>query len=107
MAEAAKKPIPPRPPPVEMKPILAGLLWIVVGLLGGLGLIANPKFNEWVMINLAPSEEVRTDFTKWKVGNETNLRVTLITADAGRLDCAHAQVVEGMHCRFGGDKLPW
>src|ERR1044071_2529931 len=109
MAEAqaqAKKPIPPRPPPVEMKPILAGRLWIVVALLGGLGLIANPKFNEWVMINLAPPEEVRTDFSKWKLGNETELRVTLITADAQRLACAHAQAIEGAPCALGGDKLP-
>jgi hypothetical protein len=105
--EVAKKPIPPRPPPVESKPILAGRLWIVVALLGGLGLIANPRFNEWVMINLAPPEEVRTDFTKWKLGGETELRVTLITADASRLDCAHAQSFEGTHCRYGGDKLPW
>jgi hypothetical protein len=110
MAEAqaqAKKPIPPRPAPVDMKPILAGRIWIVVALLVGLGVIANPKFNEWVMIHLAPPEEVRTDFSKWKLGNETQLRVTLITADAQRLACAHAQVVEGTHCAFGGDKLPW
>jgi len=103
----AKKPIPPRPPPVEMKPILAGRLLIAVGLLVALGLIANPKFNEWVMQNFAPPEEVRTDFSKWRIDGETELRVTLITADAGRLACAHAQVLDGTHCQFGGDKMPW
>jgi hypothetical protein len=90
-----------------MKPILAGRLWIVIGLLGGLGLIANPKFNEWVMQNLAPPEEVKTDFSKWRVDGETELRVTLITADASRLACAQAQTFGGAHCAFGGDKLPW
>jgi len=106
MAEA-KKPIPPRPQAVEVKPILAGRLWIAIGLLLGLGLIANPAFNEWVMRNLAPPEEVRTDFTKWRLNNETELRITLITADEGRLACAQAQVFDGMHCQFNGDKAPW
>jgi len=106
MAEA-KKPIPPRPQAVEVKPILAGRLWIAIGLLLGLGLIANPAFNEWVMRNLAPPEEVRTDFTKWRLNNETELRITLITADEGRLACAQSQVFDGMHCQFNGDKAPW
>jgi len=104
-----KKPIPPRPPPppVDMKPLWAGRLWIAIALLVGLGIVANPAFNDFVMRNLAPPEEVRTDFSKWRLNNETELRVTLITADAGRLACAHAQVIDGTHCQFNGDKLPW
>jgi hypothetical protein len=106
MAEAAK-PIPPRPPPAEMKPILAGRLWVAVAMLLGLGLIANPVFNNWVIHRLAPPEEVRTDFSKWKEGSETDVRVTVITADAKRLACAQAAVVDGAHCEFGSDHILW
>jgi len=106
MAEVAKKPIPPRPPPVEVKPILAGRLWIGVAMLLGFGLIANPKFNSCVM-SYAPPEDLRTDFSKWREGSETEVRVTLITADASRLACASATVAEGVHCEFGADHNLW
>jgi hypothetical protein len=107
MAEAAaKKPIPPRPPPVEVKPILAGRLWIGVAMLLGLGLIANPKFNSCVQ-GYAPPEDLRTDFSKWREGSETDVRVTLITADSTRLACASGTTADGAHCEFGADHNLW
>jgi hypothetical protein len=33
--------------------------------------------------------------------------VTVITADASRLSCAHSEVIDGAHCGYGKDKLPW
>jgi hypothetical protein len=106
MAEAAK-PVPRRPPPVESKPILAGRMLTAVFMLCGLGVIANPPFNSWVMRKFAPAEDLHTDFSKWVQGNETDVRVTLITGDSTRLSCANADVVEGVHCAFGTDHLPW
>jgi hypothetical protein len=109
MAEAAK-PVtrrpPPRPAQVEAKPIIAGRMWIAVAMLCGMGVIANPPFNDWVKRKFAPAEDLRTDFTKWKVGSETDVRVTLITGDSTRLSCAKAEVVEGAYCAFGTDRLP-
>lgn len=102
-----KKPIPPRPPAPELKPIIAGRLWIGLGVLITVGLIANPVFNNWVAKRWAPPAELRTDFSKWKMGGEASLRVTVITADAARLACAHSEVIDGAHCAFGKDKLPW
>lgn len=101
-----KKPVPPRPPPVELKPILAGRLWIAVAILLGFGLLANPVFNTWI-IRHAPPEDMRTDVSKWRLGNETDVRVTLITADSSRLSCAHSDVVDGAHCGFSADHLVW
>jgi hypothetical protein len=106
MAEAAKS-VPRRPPPVEAKPILAGRLWLGVGFLLGLGLIANPPFNSWVMRKFAPAEDLKTDFSKWKEGSETDVRVTLVTADVDRLSCAKGETLEGNHCGFGSDHIPW
>jgi hypothetical protein len=105
MAEE-KKPIPPRPPAVESKPILAGRLWIAVAMLLGLGLIANPKFNSCVQ-SYAPPEDLHTDFAKWREGNEADVRVTLITADSTRLACASATNPENVHCEYGADHNPW
>lgn len=106
MAEAAK-PIPRRPPPVPSNPLFAGRMVYVVAMIGGLGLIANPRFNDWVKRKFAPAEDLKTDFSKWKVGGETDVRVTLITGDSTRLSCAKADVVDGVHCAFGSDRLPW
>jgi hypothetical protein len=104
----AAKPIPPRPPPPgEIKPVIGGRLWIAVALLGGLGLIANPVFNEKVIRNWAPAEDIRTDFSKWKAGSETDVRVTVVTADSTRLACGHAGLVDGAHCAYGGDRILW
>lgn len=87
--------------------MLAGrLLWAFGALLGIAGL-ANPVFNGFVQRKLAPPEEIRTDKTLWRDGQEANVRVTLITADAARLACAHREVVDGAHCANGGDRLPW
>jgi hypothetical protein len=108
MVEAAKKPVAPRrpPPPPEGKPIFAGRLWIGVAMLLGFGLIANPKFNSCVM-GMAPPEDLRTDFSKWKEGSEAEVRVTLITADSTRLSCASAKVADNAHCEFGADHNLW
>lgn len=106
MAEAAKS-VPRRPPPVEAKPLLAGRMLLAAAMLGGMGLVANPPFNAWVMRKFAPAEDLKTDFSKWQLGSETDVRVTLITGDSTRLSCAKADVVEGVHCAFGSDRLPW
>ena len=87
MAEATK-PVPPRPPPAELKPILGGRLWLAVAMLAGFGALANPVVNNWVIQKLAPPEDLHTDFARWKLGSETEVRVTIVTADANRLSCA-------------------
>ncbi len=92
---------------MELKPIIAGRLWIAIAMLVGLGIVANPVFNSWVMRRLAPPEDVHTDFSQWKMGGEADVRVTVITADSTRLACAHAQSIDGAHCAFSADKLPW
>lgn len=101
-----KRPVPPRPPAVEAKPILAGRAWIAIGMLVGFGLLANPLFNSWV-IRKAPPEEIRTDVSRWRVGEEASVRVTLVTADSVRLSCASGETFDGAHCGFGADHAAW
>jgi hypothetical protein len=90
-----------------VKPVLAGRLWWGVGMLVGLGIIANPKFNGWVMSNFAPPEDLHTDVRKWREGATTNVRITVITADAARLGCAHDGTFDGVHCGFKENHTPW
>lgn len=106
MAEAVEKKVPPRPPPVDAKPIIGGRLWIPIVMLSLIGAMANPKFNGWLSARFAPKEP-RTNLANWKVGKEADLHVTLVTADASRLDCAHDAEFEGAHCRFKADKSRW
>jgi hypothetical protein len=106
MAEAVQQKVPPRPPPVEAKPIVGGRLWIPILGLVLLGIMANPKVNFWVSQRFAP-QEPHSHVGAWKVGSETKLHVTLVTADFERLACAHADLVDGAHCAFGADEKPW
>jgi hypothetical protein len=106
MAEAVqKKRIPPRPPAVESKPIIGGRLWIPIVGLSLIGLMANPKINNWVQYKFGPKEP-HTQLSSWKIGKEADLRVTLVTADATRLACAHDQEIDGTHCEHTGDEKP-
>jgi hypothetical protein len=95
----------PRPPPVETTPIFGGRLWIAVGILVGLGVVANPVFNQY-LASFAPREPM-TDRRQWRVGGASELTVTLVTADSNRLACSHDQTFDGAHCAFDGKGRPW
>lgn len=86
--------------------ILGGRLWIAIGMLLGLALIANPRFNQELVSRFAPREPY-TDVRKWKVGAEGDLRVTVITADAHRLSCGSDAEFEGARCAYKSDAKPW
>jgi hypothetical protein len=92
---------------VDLKPIIGGRLWIGIGMLVGLGALANPVLNGWVMHSLAPPEDLRTNFAAWKTGNQAEVRVTLVTADATRLSCAQAKEVDGAHCGYTSEHAIW
>ncbi len=48
-----------------------------------------------------------TDKSKWKVGETTDVRLTLVTADKNLLSCAQETEFEGVHCAFKDEKTPW
>lgn len=95
-----------RPPPVESKPIIAGRLWIAIAMLVGLGFIANPNFNSFVIQEWGPRLEAKKGGT-WAVGQKANLNVTLITADYLRLSCGDDETFKGTHCEFNAAGRPW
>lgn len=95
----------PRPPPVEAKPILAGRLWIAIAMLLGLAVMANPPFNQFIG-RYGPKEQY-TKRNEWRIGGTSNVTVTVITADANRLDCSTDKTIKGYHCGFDADGKAW
>jgi hypothetical protein len=93
------------PHPALGIPVLGGRLGIGILLLLGIALVSPQGMNLWVDRHLHPTpiKPVET----WEVGKESHLELTLITADARRLNCAHDQLLEGQHCGFSSNKHAW
>ncbi len=90
------------PPPLQ---VTGGRLAWAIALLIGIAVVSHQGFNLWVDRHLHPAE-VKTQ-AKWEVGQEGHIELTLITADARRLNCAHDQVLAGQHCGFSANKHAW
>lgn len=86
--------------------LIGGRLWIAIAILLGLALIANPRFNTYIAMRFAPRDPVNNVAT-WKAGTETEVRVTLVTADSTRLACANDNEIAGTHCEYHADGKPW
>jgi hypothetical protein len=102
MAETQKQPPPPAEPPLQ---VIGGRLAIGILLLAGIALVAPQNMNAWVDRQLHPTPVKSTE--TWELGKEGHVELTLITADAKRLNCAHDQVLEGQHCGFSANKHAW
>lgn len=100
---ATKTPATPAsPPPLQ---VTGGRLAWAIALLIGIAVVSHQGFNLWIDRHLHPAE-VKTQ-AKWEVGQEGQIELTLITADARRLNCAHDQVLAGQHCGFSANKHAW
>ena len=44
---------------------------------------------------------------KWRVGDEVDVELTVLAADAKNLACASAEEVSGRHCAFEAQSKPW
>jgi hypothetical protein len=66
-------------------------------------ILPHTPLNKW----LQPPEPIPEKQQDWYTGRSVRLGVTLITADYGRLACAHDGQVEGAHCAYKADKKPW
>ena len=96
--------VPPRPPPVEDKPIIAGRLWWAILMLIGLGLVANPRFNAEVHRRVAAWRQTAPP-EPWKLDGTATVTLTLVTADSLRLACQHRDAVDGARCEYATDRL--
>jgi len=74
-------------------------------LLVGIALVSPQNMNAWLDRRLHPT--LIKPAETWEVGKEAHVQLTLITADARRLNCAHDQVLEGQHCGFSANKHAW
>jgi hypothetical protein len=86
-------------------PVLGGRLNIAIAMLVGIGLVS------WQWLNLAIDRTLHPTAPKaaatWQVGTEADVEITLITADAKRLSCAHDDKVEDVHCGYTANKRQW
>lgn len=77
----------------------------------GVALLSSVAFVSWNGMNSCIDRTLYPEEPKpaaeWKVGEEANVELTVITADARRLNCAHDQVLEGLHCGFNANKRAW
>lgn len=86
-------------------PLLGGNLGIGIMLLAGIALVSPNMMNNWLDRTLHP--QTPKPVASWKVGEEADVELTVITADSRRLNCAHDQELEGLHCGFTAAKRPW
>jgi hypothetical protein len=122
--EAGAQPPPGRPPlqpapslidalralllqqPGDELPVLGGRLFTGILLLVGIALVAPQGMNAWLDRKIHP-EPAKPAAVAWEVGKDAPVEITLITADAHRLNCASDTTLEGQHCGFNASKHPW
>ncbi len=85
--------------------MLGGRLIYGLVFLFGISVISAQQFNTWVDRKLHPPKVKAASV--WQVGKEAQVQLTLVTADARRLNCAHDAVIEGQHCGFTSNKHTW
>jgi len=86
-------------------PVLGGRLGVGVALLVGIAIVAPQALNSCIDRTLYPEEPKPA--VEWKVGTQANVELTVITADARRLNCAHDETLAGTHCGFSANKRAW
>jgi hypothetical protein len=85
--------------------VVGGRLIYAILLLFGISAVSATEVNSWIDRRLNPPKVKPA--VAWQVGKEARLQLTLITADARRLNCAHDLVIEGQHCGFTSNKHAW
>lgn len=94
-----------RPSPESTPEVLGGRAWLGVGMLAAIGFVAWQWPNGVIDRALHPKQPKAV--ATWAVGSEADVELTLITADAKRLSCAHDQTIDGVHCGFTANKSRW
>ena len=104
-AGAAQPPGAAQPAGADGPEVLGGRLFIGVGMLILMSVIAWQGLNAVIDRTLHP--KVVKPVVEWKVGNEADVELTLITPDAKRLQCAHDATIDGVHCGYTANKRPF
>lgn len=89
----------------EQPELLGGRLLGAAAMLLAISLASWQWLNGWVDRTLHPRAP-KPVFT-WQTGTEADVEITLITADAKRLVCAHDAELDGTHCAYTANKRPW
>jgi hypothetical protein len=87
--------------------LLGGRFWVGLALLFLIGVGMNQRLNALLDRHFRQAASKPAASAPWSVGAEATLPVTLITADAERLACAHDTSVEGLHCAYDGNRRLW
>jgi hypothetical protein len=112
-AEPATAAPEPPPAPVDKQArrwsepeVLGGRALIGIAMLGAIGLVSWQWLNGVIDRSLHDPKRPKPT-ADWAVGSEADIELTLITADAKRLSCAHDQLVDSTHCGFTANKARW
>jgi len=93
-------------PPSALGPeVFGGRLFLGIAMLVGMGIISWQGLNAVIDHTLHP--KAPKPVAAWKVGDEADLELTLITPDAKRLQCAHDTTLDGVHCAYAANKRPF
>jgi hypothetical protein len=95
----------PPAPPVQGPEVFGGRLFIGVAMLVAMGVISWQGLN--VVIDRTLHPKAPKPVAAWKVGEEADVELTLITPDAKRLQCAHDTTLDGVHCGYTANKRPF
>ncbi|MET0412360.1 MAG: hypothetical protein ABW217_13750 [Polyangiaceae bacterium] len=87
--------------------LIGGRLWLGLVLLFLIGVGMNQRVNALLDKHFRQGASKPAPTPSWHIGGEATVSVTLITADAERLACAHGTLVQGLHCAYDGDRRPW
>jgi hypothetical protein len=85
--------------------VFGGRLFIGIAMLVTMGVISWQGLN--VVIDRTLHPKTPKPVAAWKVGEEADVELTLITPDAKRLQCAHDATLEGVHCGYTANKRPY
>jgi hypothetical protein len=91
--------------PQPSLPLIGGRYALALAFLVGIALVASQGMNLWLDRHIHPTPIKAAE--TWEIGKEAQLELTLVTADARRLNCAHDQVLAGQHCGFSANKHAW
>ncbi len=79
--------------------MVAGRYLVAAGFVGAMVLIPFSPIGVWLSSTFGPKPEF-TDESSWTPGAKVDVKLTLVTADAERLACAHEKEFDGTRCAF-------
>jgi hypothetical protein len=93
----------PRKPAQEPIPVISGRFLVAAGIVGAMILIPFSPLGRM----LEAKGPMPTDVARWAEGAESEVKITLVTADYNLLTCAADKSIDGAHCAYKSEAELW